>query len=67
MNSYFLRIILIFFFQIFIAGKKYGKTAIIVELIDDEEPRQKRTKLNSSDNISKVTQSISSLTTTEQK
>lgn len=50
------------------AGRKYGKTAITVELVAGEEkPNQKRVKLSTHDNISEVTDSISSLKTSEQK
>lgn len=52
-----------------IAGRKYGKTAITVELITEEgeQPNRKRIKLNTNDKLSEVTSSISYLSTTEQK
>lgn len=51
------------------AGRKYGKTAITVELITEEgeQPNRKRIKLNTNDKLSEVTSSISYLSTTEQK
>ncbi|KAK7572000.1 hypothetical protein V9T40_014472 [Parthenolecanium corni] len=48
------------------AGRKYGKTAITVELMDEsEEPKRKRPKLDTNDKLTNVTQSISSLSTNE--
>lgn len=51
------------------AGRKYGKTAITVELISEEgeQPNRKRIKLNTNDKLLEVTSSISSLSTMEPK
>ncbi len=59
-------VILIYILLILVAGKKYGKTAITVNLIEDQEPCRKKAKLGSGDNVAEVTDSISSLTTAEQ-
>lgn len=63
---YFIKILYVLYVCWKIAGRKYGKTAITVELMDEsEEPKRKRPKLDTNDKLTNVTQSISSLSTNE--